>query len=274
MADLAVSGDMSFFERADDLVSAGGLFDGTTDLSMLVLVHAFEQLSNLRLDDFGNTTSLTMRRDAESTFRDHYDLSAEQYGALEQICDHEGGLGNVYEAYIQSLPPTTPGVRPGFVRRTVGYGDSRCPNEGCADRVMRVRSLDATFYGIDECYPVKHYAKVCQGGCGSTYYLNKKKRRGHDGSTWHTFYAWEDGIPDEITNKSGKSVMSAAFLTQVALTMSRMRYVYTGYRLPVCVDLFVTYTVLLNSSTAGTPTPVETASKLYSALGQLHSIYA
>lgn len=150
----------------------------------------------------------------------------------------------MYEAYIQSLPPTTPGVRPGFVRRTVGYGDSRCPNEGCADRVMRVRSLYATFYGIDECYPVKHYAKVCQGGCGSTYYLNKKKRRGHDGSAWHTFYAWEHGIPDEITNKSGKSVMSAAFLTQVALTMSRMRYVYTGNRLPVCVDLFATYTVL------------------------------
>lgn len=81
------------------------------------------------------------------------------------------------------------------------------------------------FYGIDECHPVRHYSKTCRGGCGATYYLNKKKLRGPDGSTCHTFYAWEgeDGIPDEITNKSGKSVMSVAFLTQVALTMSRMR---------------------------------------------------
>lgn len=136
--------------------------------SMLVLVHAFEQLSNLRLDTDGDATSLTMRRDAERTFRAQHELSEDQYHAREQLCDHQVGLGNVHEAYRQS-PPNTPGVSPDCVRRSIGYGGSRCPNEECVDRVMRVRSMDATFYGIDECYPVKHYTQTCQGGCGATY---------------------------------------------------------------------------------------------------------
>lgn len=116
---------MSFFERADALVSVGALFEHSTDLDMLVLVHAFEQHSDLRLDTDGNPTSLTMRRDAERMFRDLYDLSAEQYRALEQLVDIDGGIGNVYDAYVESLPPVTPGVAPalsGGLLRTAERG--------------------------------------------------------------------------------------------------------------------------------------------------------
>lgn len=75
---------------------------------------------------------------------------------------------------------------------------------------------------------------TCRGVCGASYHLNKKKLKGPDGSTCHTFYAWEDGIPAEIANKSGRTVMSVAFLTQVALAMSRMRYIIRVLRVGTC----------------------------------------
>lgn len=88
---------------------------------------------------------------------------------------------------------------------------------------LRTNFIQSTFYDVDECYPVRHYVKKCRGGCGASYYLNKQKQHGDDGVTWHTFYAWEEGIPQELANKSGRSILSGALLTHVALTLSRMR---------------------------------------------------
>lgn len=222
---------MSFFERAAVLVSEDGLFGGTTTLAMLVMVHAFQQQSNLRWSSENTRTSLTMRRDAERSFRVHFNISADQYSALEDLCDEGGGLDDVFAAYRDSLPVNIQGVRPDFVQRSVGYSGQRCSNAFCVDVAMRVSRIEATFYGVDECYPVKHFVKTCRGGCGATHHVNKKKESAPDGITWHTFYGWEDGIPAEISSKSGKVIMSADFLNHVALTLSRMRYVSTNCRL-------------------------------------------
>lgn len=213
---------MSFFQRAELLISEGGLFEGTPELSMLVLVHSFEQQSNLRRDSNNNPTSLTMRREAEQSFCNHYDISAAQYSGLSGLCDNGGGLGDVYAAYRGSLPQNVQGVPPDFVQRSVMY-DGVCSTESCEGNAMRVSHVNATFYDVDECYPIRHYVKKCRGGCGASYFLNKKRQRGPDGSTWHTFFPWTEGVPLEISNKSGKSVLSVAFLTHIALTLSRMR---------------------------------------------------
>lgn len=216
-------GDMSFFQRADALVSEDGLFHGTTELSLLVLVHACKQQANLRRDEDDNPTSLTMSRDAERSFRDQYDLSAAQYLALVELCDGGEGVGDVYKAYRRSLRNNVQGVAPDFVERSVTYSGVRCSNESCDDVSMRASVIRSTFYGLHECYPIKHYIKTCRGGCGATHHVNKKRQRGPDGVTWHTFYPWEEGIPLELANKSGKSILSVPLLTHVALTLSRMR---------------------------------------------------
>lgn len=216
---------MSFFERADILVADGGLFEGTSTLQMLALVVACQQQENLRRDENNNPTSLTMSRAARASFRAQYDLSADQYQGLVDLCDEGGEVGDVFAAYHESLPNEPQGGASRFVRRSVKYSGESCLNESCEDVAMKVSHVESTFYGVDECYPMRHYVKTCRGGCGARYSLNKRRERAPDGMTWHIFYAWEQGIPEEISSKSGKCVMSVPFLTQVALTLSRMRWV-------------------------------------------------
>lgn len=217
---------MSFFHRAASLREEGASFHGTSDLDFFVLMVACKDQSMLRVDGDGNPTGRKMRTDAERTFRAQFDLSAAQYSDLVELCDEGGGIGDVFEAYERALPS----AQSDYVRSLVCFSGNRCPNESCENAAFRVTVLKATYYGSDECYPVKHYVKTCRGGCKSTFYLNKVKERGLDGVSWHRFYAWSNGVPPEITNKSGKSVLSAGFISQVALTLSRMRYDFRSPR--------------------------------------------
>lgn len=198
------------------------MFHETTDLDLLVLLHACEQQSSLRVDSDNNRTGRKMRTDAERGFRSHYGVSKAQYDALVELCDEGEGMGDVFRAYERSLPND---AQSDFVRRSFAYSGNSCPIESCENVAFRVTVMDATYYDIGECFPVKHYVKTCRGGCKGTYYLNKVKQRGLDGVSWHRFYEWDEGVPKEISNKSGKSIFSAEFLTHTALTLSRMRYV-------------------------------------------------
>lgn len=154
---------MSFFERADTLVGEDDLFHGTSTLEMRVLVIACQQQGSLRRDINDYPTSLTMRRAAAASFRAQYDLSAEQYEGLVGLCDDGGGVGDVFAAYQASLPDDLQGGASGFVRRSVQYAGVVCPNESCDKIAMKVRAIDSTFYGADECYPMKHFVKRMRG---------------------------------------------------------------------------------------------------------------
>lgn len=135
-------------------------------------------------------------------------------------------MGDVLQAYRDSLPNTVQGTPDDFVRRAFMYEGVKCTNEFCDDVAMKVSVVNANFYDLDECYPAKHYVKTCRGGCGASYYLNNIQHA-PDSMTWHSFYPWDQGIPDSISNKSGRTILSASLMTYVALKVSRMRYVCT-----------------------------------------------
>lgn len=89
----------------------------------------------------------------------------------------------------------------------------------------------------------------CVGGCGYTYYLNKKTKKEQLDSrdvTTHTFYRW-DRLPDWISNKSGKVVVSSALLTDFALAQCTLR----------CVVLVVCGTWCMHAMHAGLKTITE-----------------
>lgn len=190
---------------------------------MLVLHHAYAQHARMHNDVAGQVTSLTMRREAEHAFRTQFNVSEAQYKCLIDLYN-DGEVGDISQVYRCSLTPTVPGVRPEFVERYFTV-----PVKICCGTAMRARPLEATFYDRDACCSARHYVMKCQGACGATYHVNKKiittTTAQHD-IRIHDFYAWEGGKPPEfIANKSGRSILSTRFLTDVAFTLSRQRCV-------------------------------------------------
>lgn len=187
----------------------------------MVLVQAFSGLQNMRVGRNGQTTNRTMTRDLERSFRFQYDLSEVQYDSLTSLYD-AGGVGDTTEAFVSSLPPATTGVYSTFVKRCFAHDQIMC----CTKK-LQVRALRATVYERGSCYEARHFVKTCMS-CGVSYYLNKRVLPvAHEGDRylWHMFYPWTSGaLPLHITNKSGKSVFSVDFLTDVALSQYKFRF--------------------------------------------------
>lgn len=147
-------------------------------------------------------------------------------------------MRDVIGAYSRSLPPAVQDVAPTFVRRVFAYDKHDC----CGSR-MRVRRVEATVYGRDECYQTWHYVKQCMGGCAASYYLNKMTTRvetDDGGVVWHCFYPWTSGdVPEHTTSKSGRTILTTELLTDVARTTTRMRYEGRGERMGGAAVRFV-----------------------------------
>ena len=111
---------------------------------------------------------------------------------------------------------TVEGVRSTFVKRVFADDSNFC----CGSKV-RVRRVEVTLYGRDECHPTWLYVNQCTGGCAAAYYANKKTSKGETDAedvTWHCFYPWtSDDVPKHLTNQSGRSLMSTELINDVEL---------------------------------------------------------
>lgn len=208
----------------DDLVrvtNEGGPFSGYTLRRLLVLIGALSRHDNMRNTADGARTNRTQHNLLERRFREDNDLSASQYRSLVDLYNGSE-LEGLYAAMLGSLPASSPTAQTAIVMRHFA------PDVGprCCGRYMTVRELTACAHTLGESFAAKHVTKHCVGHCGSTYYLNKKTRietLGHGQVTTHTFYPWNNGEPEWVASKSGKTVLSASLLTSFAMSQCTMR---------------------------------------------------
>lgn len=215
---------MPFLAEATRLISQPtSPFFGTSDQRLLLLHHAYSRHYAMHRHSDGRTTSLTMRREAFNAFRAQYDVSEAQFRCLGEL-HNSGEVGDIEAVYRCSLPQPVSGVRSDYVERYFTV-----PVTICCGTAMQARPVEATFYDVDACCSARHYVMKCRGACGASYHLNKRILSGSTSENdvrMHEFYAWESGRPPEfIASKSGRSIMSGRFLTDVAFTLCRMRWV-------------------------------------------------
>lgn len=213
---------MSFLSEAARLISEqSSPFFGTSDQRLLVLHHSFAQHYRMHRDAAGQTTSLTMRREAERAFRAQHDVTEAQYKCLAQLYN-EGEVGDIAAVYECSLEQPSEAAGVHFVDRYFTV-----PVKICCGTAMRPCPIQATFYDQHACGTARHYAMKCQGQCGASYHLNKRVVRSstpeHDLRV-HEFYPWVTGEqPAFIATRSGRAILSTELLTEATFTMSRMR---------------------------------------------------
>lgn len=207
------------------VTSPGGHFDGTSFRQLMVLFTALSGHDAMRKGPDGRSVSRGQRQTLETSFRLHHSLSASQYQCLVDLYD-KSDLSGVYAEMQTSLPPAVPGMQPArckhFFQAAVG--------PRCCGRNMRTRTIDAMAFSRDDCFPTKHIVKACVGQCRATYYLNnmRKERLGDRDVPTHTFYSWVGGIPDWISNKSGKIIVSTGLITDFTIALCTLRRVRRG----------------------------------------------
>eukprot|EP00752_Nemacystus_decipiens_P018361 g16472.t1 len=84
----------------------------------------------------------------------------------------------------------------------------------------------STFYSREGSFPAWHVVKECNRGCSATYYADRVTLRGvMAGSPYsvHLYSPWSDGVPEFVISKSGKSICSTAFLTDIAIAQCKQR---------------------------------------------------
>lgn len=191
---------------------------------MWAMLQTLYQGQSMRHTTNGVLVNVTQRGLFENTFRAQYGLSPAQYANLTQLFDR-GAAGPVFAASEAHLQIPIPGV-PGYAGRYFAVDKTRC-----CDGTLHVTWMSTTVFERARTYRARHVVKRCvvAGGCGAVYYHNKKTVKGTVGEQpcrWHLFYPWVDGVqPLFISNKSGRSVVSSALLTDAVLQQRTLRYV-------------------------------------------------
>lgn len=226
---------MDLFEECARAQSTeGDPLQGFEPTRLLVLFEHLANQLNARFTSFEQPCSLRQTRDFQDGFCAHFGLSALQYQRLLELFE-SCGRPAVGAAYRDSHPEHVDGIRPTYCRRYFGVDAVHC-----CGKTMRVRYVIATVIEVSESYPAMHIVKECQGDCKSSWYLNKRTYRGEmddpdggpldaQGLLFHEFYPFEGGeTPLYTASKSGRTIMSLAYLTQVAAAQCTQRSVVSG----------------------------------------------
>ena len=201
------------------MTSDNGEFANFGETQMILMLQELTSHSNMRFDSDGNPVSESQRGIFERSFRDHFNLSAEQWACLTDIHDR-CALGDIASARADSSPTPVAGGRPAYVRRVFASERTRC-----CGRLLRVRWVSASVYTRDDCYAAWNLVKSCRR-CRTRYMFDKKVLSGLYGgrhADWHVYNAWVDGrVPAFVATKSGHGIFCTRYLTAVLVDQRTM----------------------------------------------------
>lgn len=212
---------MSLWETLGTMTSPGGLFHGYTPAEIWAMLETLYLGQCMRRTTDGYLVNVTQRGMFEDTVRQRYGLTNAQYVTITQLYD-QGEAGPCFAASGAHLEMPIPGI-PGYVGRYLAVDKTTCCNG-----TLKVTWMLTVVYERARSYTARHVVKRCvvPGGCRSTYYHNKRTVPAEvDGAPgrWHVFYPFSDGeIPLFITNKSGRSAISSALLTDSAIKICKL----------------------------------------------------
>lgn len=211
-----------------------GVFRDRSETEIIVLLQELRAHSNMRYTPQGHSAQQTIRGIFERSFRDHFDLSGEQYRCITAIFDR-CSLSDIPAALGAAIPPTPVGARPNYTRRCFVADEDKC-----CGLTLRARYISATVYERNDCYPAWNMVKQCRYGCGTRYHFDRRILLGTRGGrpcSWHVFRPWTAGIiPSYVASKSGHAIISTSLLRDTAITQATNRCArdVTTFRLVVC----------------------------------------
>lgn len=212
---------MTLFADLHRITAVTGLFHGTSDTEMIVLLQHLRQHNHMRFTEDGGPESVTLSRLLEQRFKDNFSLSSAQYDCIVDVFDRSP-LEDIPTAIGASFPRPAEGSRPQYLSRTFTSDRTRC-----CGRALVVRSKWATVYAKEDCYPAWNMVKTCRFGCGTRYMFDKRVVPGvYHGKQcdWHLHNAWSDGdLPPFIASKSGHAIFCTKFLDHVAIEQATTR---------------------------------------------------
>ena len=211
---------MSLWGDLATATSEYGVFAGSPENRMLVLIQSVHTHDNMRFLEDGTPVNRELFSIFEKSFRDHHGLSEDQFTAILDIYDRSG----LRESWNGAEIPHAPigGVPDRSMRRC--FVDDR---KLCCGRVLRVRWISATVYENDDVYDAWNVVKDCRHGCRTRYLFDRKilpGTVGGDPASFHVYKAWTSGeLPAYVSNKSGHSILSSSLLTRVAVQQASSR---------------------------------------------------
>lgn len=212
---------MPLFEDLHRVTAPSGVFHGTPPTSMIVMLQHLRQHNSMRFTEDGRPESATVTGLFERRFRENFSLSAEQYDCIVGVFDR-APIDDIPTAIGASIPAPLPGTRPRYMVRAFSPDKTTC-----CGRALRVRSIWATVYTKDECYPAWNFVKSCRSGCRRRYMFDREVVPGtYFGApcSWHAFNPWPVGpLPPFTSTKSGHAIFSTHFLEHVTIEQCTTR---------------------------------------------------
>lgn len=212
---------MPLFSDLHRITALDGLFHGTPDTQIIVLLQHLRTHNHMRFAADGRPESATLSALFETRFRENFDLTSEQYHCIVDVFDRNP-IEDIPAAIGASF--NRPGTHPQQQYRRRTFKSERVQ---CCGRALRVRWVSATVFLKDDCYAAWNIMKSCRHGCGTTYCFDRRIIVGEydDGPCrWHLYNAWSDGeLPPFISSKSGHSIFSTSFLDYVAIEQATTR---------------------------------------------------
>lgn len=212
---------MSLFADLHRITSPEDVFHGTSPTQMIVMLQHLRQHNNMRFTDDGRPESVTLSGLFERNFRANFSLSGEQYDCIVDVFDR-APIEDIPTAIDASIPPPVPGRRPQLMTRAF-----KSDMTSCCGRALRVRSVWATVYTKDDCYPAWNLVKTCRFGCKTRYMFDRRIIPGvYLGApcSWHAFKQWDLGeLPSFVSTKSGHSIFETKFLEHVTIEQCTTR---------------------------------------------------
>lgn len=185
------------------------------------MLQHLRQHSNMRFTGEGRPESVTVTGLFERSFRANFSLSAEQYDCIADMFDRSP-IDDIPTAIGDSIPAPPPGTRPQSMHRAFAADKTRC-----CGRALRVRSVWATVYTKDDCFPAWNLVKSCRHGCRRRYMFDRQVIPGlYAGApcSWHAFTPWARGsLPDYCSTKSGHAIFATSFLEHVTIEQCTTR---------------------------------------------------
>lgn len=216
---------MQLFWDLHRITRSGQPFYGFSPTAIIVLLQHVRKHLQMRFTHHGQPESESLRKLFEQRFREHFNLSGEQYDLIVDVFDRTP-IEDIPSAIDASLlPPVHNSSSPA----TEYLSRSFKPDEtSCCGRALRARWIWATVYTKEASYGAWNITKTCRHGCGTRYFFDRRVVPGSyfgGECSWHIFRAWDNQtLPDFIATKSGRSIFCRRYIEHVTIELATTRY--------------------------------------------------